>query len=413
MLDDNPPNSTFMTKKLLFLLLILAGCNRMSDEEKLLLRALQIHSAALTIDSHTDTPLYLTRDGYDFGARQDALSHGSRLDIPRMEEGGLNGVFFAVFVGQGERSEAGYEKAFNRAERVYDSVVAVVGRNAAKAELATKPEDLVRLKEAGKRAVYVGLENGYPIGKDLSLIGYFYKRGARYITLCHTENNDICDSSTDTTGHNGLSSFGAEVVKEMNRVGMMIDVSHISDKAFFDVIRLTNAPVIASHSSARAICNNPRNLTDEMLVALAENGGVAQVCLLSDYVKEMPRNPQRDSVMAELRVKYNNWNDLTDTQMDSARVEWRAMNREYPPNLASVSDLVDHIDHIVKVAGIDHVGIGSDFDGGGGLTDCFDVSDFPNITIELVRRGYSEEDIRKIWGENFLRVMRDVMGKAG
>lgn len=402
-----------MIKNLLILLVVLFGCNPMSDEEKIVLKAFQIHSDLLTVDSHTDTPLYLIRPGYDFAARQDAKSHGSKLDIPRMKDGGLDAVFFAVFVGQGERSEEGNEKAFKRAELVFDSVEAVLNRNSGEAEIASKPEDAIRLKEAGKRAIFVGLENGYPIGKNLSLVEHFYNRGARYITLCHTENNDICDSSTDSTEFNGLSEFGENVVREMNRVGMMIDVSHVSDSAFFDVIRLSTVPVIASHSSAHAICDNPRNLNDEMLVALAGNGGVVQVCLLSDYVKEMPPNPQRDSVMADLRVKYRNFSDLSDAEMDSARVEWHAMNRKFPPNLATVKDYVDHIDHIVAVAGIDHVGIGSDFDGGGGLEDCFDVSQFPNITIELVRRGYSEEDIRKIWGENLFRVMREVKSKVG
>lgn len=402
-----------MIKNLLILLVMLFGCNPMSEEERIVLKALQIHSNLLTVDSHTDTPLYLTHPGYDFAARQDAKSHGSKLDIPRMKDGGLDAVFFAVFVGQGERSEEGNEKAFKRAELVFDSVEAVLNRNSGEAELTANPDDAIRLKEAGKRAIFVGLENGYPIGNDLSLIRHFYDLGARYITLCHTANNDICDSSTDSTEFSGLSEFGENVVREMNRVGMMIDVSHVSDSAFFDVIRLSTVPVIASHSSARAICDNPRNLNDEMLADLAGNGGVVQVCLLSDYVKKMPPNPERDSVMAGLRVKYRNYSELSDAEMDSARVEWRAMNQKFPPNLATVKDYVDHIDHIVAVAGIDHVGIGSDFDGGGGLEDCFDVSQFPNITIELVRRGYSEEDIRKIWGENLFRVMREVNSKAG
>lgn len=402
-----------MAKKILFILLILAGCNQMSEEEKLVFRALQIHAGSITIDSHTDTPLYLTRPGFDFGARQDARRHGSRLDIPRMQEGGLDAVFFAIFVGQGERSDSGNLKAFTRAELIFDSVIAVVERHSSSAEIATEAEEAIQLKKSGKRAIFTGLENGYPIGKDLGLIEHFYNRGARYITLCHTQNNDICDSSNDSTEYYGLSEFGEKVVREMNRIGMMIDVSHVSDSAFYDILKLTTVPVIASHSSARAICDNPRNLTDDMLKALSENGGVAQVCLLSDYVKQMPPNPQRDSVMAILKVKYRNFADLSDAEMDSARMEWRTMNREFPPNLASVKDLVDHIDHMVSVAGIDHVGIGSDFDGGGGLEDCFDVSEFPNLTIELVRRGYSKEDIHKIWGENLLRVMREVKANAG
>jgi membrane dipeptidase len=401
-----------MFRFLILMVFIISACNTLSEEEKLVKQAMRIHKKVVTIDSHTDTPLYMTRPGYDFGQLHDARKHGSRTDLPRMEQGNLDAAFFAVFLGQGELSDEGFERAFNRAEMIFDSVTAAVNRYSDRAEIARKPEDVYNLKNAGKKAIYVGLENGYPIGFDLSKIEHYYHRGARYITLCHTRNNQICDSSTDTVFHNGLSDFGKQMIRKMNRLGMMIDVSHISDKAFYDVINLTSAPVIASHSSARAICDNPRNLTDDMLLALAENGGVVQVCLLSSYVKEMPPNPLRDSALTVIREKFNNFVDLSDEEMDQARKEWRQVNRDFPPNLATVSDLVDHIDHIVSVAGIDFVGIGSDFDGGGGLEDCYDVSQLPNITIELVKRGYSEEEIRKIWGENLLRVMRKVQNKA-
>ena len=402
-----------MNKLLLFVCLLLLAFSPVGDDEKLSSQALKIHEKAVTVDSHTDTPLYFTRSGFDIGELHNAREHGSKLDLPRMEAGGLDAVFFAVFVGQDERSSAGNEKAFQRADALFDAIDTEVKRNESKAEIALDAGDVQILKKTGKRAIYIGLENGYPIGNDLSLVQYFYDRGARYITLCHTENNDICDSSTDSVEFNGLSSFGELVVEEMNRIGMMVDVSHISDSAFFDVIRLSKAPVIASHSSARAVCDHPRNLSDEMLRALAKNGGVAQVCLLSDYVKKMPPNPQRDSAQAALRVKYRNFKNLSDEESERATAEWRTMNRQYPRILATVSDYVDHIDHIVKVAGINHVGIGSDFDGGGGLADCFDVSEFPNVTIELLRRGYTEEEITKIWGGNFFRVMEEVRKKAG
>lgn len=402
-----------MNKLLLCFCFLLLAFNPVGDDEKLYRQAMKIHQKAVTIDSHTDTPLYFTRSGFDIGVRHDAREDGSKLDLPRMETGGLDAVFFAVFVGQDERSFEGNQKALQRAVALFDAINTAVANNKSKASIALEPEDARKLKKQGKRAIYIGLENGYPIGNDLSLIQYFYDRGARYITLCHTDNNDICDSSTDSTEFNGLSSFGESVVKEMNRIGMMIDVSHISDSAFFDVIRLSKVPVIASHSSARAVCDHPRNLSDDMLVALAKNGGVAQVCLLSDYVKTMPPNPQRDSAQNALRVKYRNFKNLSDEESEMATAEWRAMNRQYPRVLATVADYVDHIDHMVKVAGIDHVGIGSDFDGGGGLADCFDVSGFPNITMELLRRGYSEEEIIKIWGGNFLRVMEEVRKKAG
>lgn len=383
-----------------------------NETERLTAKSMRIHHRAFTVDSHTDTPLSFVRGSFDPGKSHNSREDGSKLDFPRMKEGGLDAVFFAVFLGQGQRNEEANAKALLKAEEIFDSVYSVVGRNADKAGLAFTPEAAVDLAESGKSAILLGIENGYPLGNDVSLVKHFYERGARYITLCHTKNNDICDSANDTVGFNGLSDFGVEVVKEMNRVGMMIDVSHISDSSFYDVIRITNSPVIASHSSARAVCDNPRNLTDDMLLKLAENGGVAQVCILSDYVKKMPVNPLRDSAMKVLRKKYPNWSDLSEEELKNARKDWHETNMKYPPNLATVSDLVDHIDHIVKVAGIDHVGIGTDFDGGGGLADCFDVTGMPNITLELVKRGYSEKDIRKIWGENLMRVMREVQNAA-
>jgi len=402
-------------KKLLSYLLFLAiflSCQNLSEEEKILKLAHSIHQKVFTVDSHTDTPMWFVRGDFDLSEKHDARDDGSKIDFPRMEEGGMDAVFFAVFLGQGPRDVEGNAKAKQKADEIFDSAYAVVERNANLASFAYSPDEAYKIEKDGKRAVFLGIENGYPVGNDLALVEYFYNRGARYITLCHTRNNDICDSSTDSTGYNGLSPFGEDVVGEMNRLGMMIDVSHISDSSFYDVINLSKAPVIASHSSARAICDHPRNLNDDMLLKLAENGGVAQVCILSDYVKEMPPNLERDSARAALREKYRGFDDLTDEEMKSAHKEWREINKKYPSNLATVKDAVDHIDHIVAVAGIDHVGIGTDFDGGGGLADCFDVSEMPNITIELVRRGYTEDQIRKIWGGNLMRVMRDVMAYA-
>ena len=392
--------------------LLLFSCNRQANSEDPVERARKIHEKVLTVDSHTDTPLWFARGEFNLAERHNAREHGSRVDFPRMKEGGLDAVFFAVFLGQRERTTEGNQEAFERAERIFDSVHAVVKRNPGLAGIALAPLDAYQLEKEGKRAIFIGIENGYPLGNDLSLVKHFYDRGARYITLCHTRNNDICDSSTDSTEHNGLSNFGREVVKEMNRIGMMVDVSHASDQSFYDVIELSSAPIIASHSSARAVCDHPRNLTDDMLKALAENGGVAQVCNLSDYVKEMPPNPQRDSARAVLREKYRGFENLTDEEMKQARKEWYEVNRKYPRNLATVQDYVDHIDHMVDVAGIDHVGIGTDFDGGGGVEGCYDVSEMPNITIELVKRGYTEEDIEKIWGGNLMRVMKEVQEKA-
>jgi membrane dipeptidase len=378
-------------------------------------RTARIHESVLTVDTHTDTPLNLLRDSFNLAERHDPHTSGTKVDLPRMKEGGLDAQFFAVFISQGPRTDEGHEKAKNSALNILDGIYKSVDASPELAEIAKTPEDAYRLEKAGKRAIYIGVENGYPIGHDLTMVKRFYDLGARYITLCHSSNNDICDSSTDKKGpeYNGLSPFGVEVVKEMNRTGMMVDVSHISDSSFYDVIRLSKAPVIASHSCVRAICNNKRNLSDDQLKTLAKNGGVIQMCILSDYVKTPGPNPARDSAMSVLRNKYNDFQGLSEEQEKVAWKEWRQVSKQYPNTLATVKDAVDHIDHIVKLIGIDHVGIGTDFDGGGGLADCFDVSQMGNITLELVRRGYSDDDIRKIWGGNFMRVFRAVEKVAG
>lgn len=368
------------------------------------------HQRLLTLDSHTDTPLRLGREGFDIGQKNDPHQGGGKIDFPRMKQGGLDAVFFAVFVGQGARDSLGNSKAKARAQSIFDHIYHALDQYPEMASLALSSKDAVRINKTGKRAVYIGIENGYPLGTDLSMVETYYNKGARYITLCHTKNNDICDSSTDDNGteFDGLSPFGEQVVREMNRLGMMVDVSHISDSAFFDVLKTTESPVIASHSNARAVCNHPRNMTDEMLLALKENGGVVQLCVLSSYVKEQPEIPGRDSAFKALRAKYNNFQDLSEQQMQQAHEDWAATEQAFPAPLATVADLVDHLDHIVNLIGIDHVGIGTDFDGGGALSDCFDVSEIENITRELVRRGYSKRDIRKIWSGNFLRVFSAV-----
>jgi membrane dipeptidase len=385
---------------------------RPPKEERLIQKAAKIHAKAFTIDSHNDTPMWFTDTAYDFSVNHAGLRPRNRVDLPRMEQGGLDAAFFAVFVGQGERSMKGNEKALKQALNTFEAINKTVKQNSSKAELAINASDGNNIEKQGKRAVYIGLENGYPIGNDLNNVAQFYKLGARYITLCHTKNNDICDSSTDTTEHNGVTEFGKQVITEMNRLGMMVDVSHISDKSFKDVLQISKTPVIASHSCARALCDNPRNLSDDLLMSLAENGGVIQMCILSSYVKTPLPNPKRDSAQAVLRTKYNGFNNLSDSLMTIARREWYETDEKYPQVLASVADVVDHIDHIVKVAGINHVGIGTDFDGGGAVKGCEDVSEMGNITLELVRRGYKKGQIEKIWGKNLLRVMKSVENYA-
>jgi len=371
----------------------------------------RIHERALTVDTHCDTPMNMIERGTDIGKRNTT----GKVDLPRMKEGGLDAIFFAVFTGQKERNEANYSEAYRLANEMIDTTMAAIKRYGNLAEIAVTAEDATRIEKTGKRAIYIGMENGFPLAKEIGRVEEFYKKGVRYITLCHSFNNDICDSSTDPRGpeHNGLSAFGRQVVMEMNRLGMIIDVSHISDKSFFDVVSLSLAPVIASHSSVRAIAHHNRNLSDAMLKALAKNGGVIQICLLDEYIKDPDTTNEGFQKITELRkTYYSRWDSLTGDEKAEFRRKRNELEEKYPAILPTVKDYVDHIDYVAKLVGIKHVGIGSDFDGGGGLSDCQDVSQFPNITRELLKRGYSEKDICKIWGGNFFRVFRKVEDTA-
>ncbi len=388
--------------------LLLCACS--TGEEQLVKKAEKIHQKYLTVDTHCDTPIEILNSAFDLGVRHDK----GCVDFPRMNEGGLNAEFFAVFIGQGPRNDSAYTRVHEQTLKIFSAILEDVEKNSNMASVALSPEQAYKLKKEKKISAFIGVENGYPIGKDISRVKQYYDIGARYITLCHSSNNDICDSSTDPNGpeHNGLSAFGKEVVREMNRIGMIIDVSHISDKAFQDVIETSAAPVIASHSSSRALCSSPRNLTDDMLLALKSNGGVIQICILSSYIKTPEPNPELDAKLKELRDKYGDFKALNDEQRKSIRNErWEIQNKYR--KLATVADVVDHIDHVVQVVGINHVGIGTDFDGGGGVDGCRSVAEMKNITIELLRRGYSNADIGKIWGGNVMRVLNEVQKVAG
>ncbi len=392
----------------------MSGCSNIIQlkESKLDRKAHNIHQKILTIDTHCDTPMRLSRPEFEIGERHDPDAQGGRVDLVRMQEGGLDAMFFAVFVWQGERTPDGNAKAKASTLRTLNAIRASIARHIHLAEIAYSPDEILQIVRKNKRAILIGLENGYGIGNDLSLIKNYYDLGVRYITLCHMKNNDICDSANDSTEYGGLSEFGRQVIHEMNRVGMLIDVSHISDTAFYDVLEFSQAPVFASHSGCRAICDNPRNLSDEMLKALAEKDGVVQINLYTGYIKSGIENAARDSALNVYWTKYPDLDEMNLDQRLIAYHERDILEKQYPPRLASVADLVDHIDHVVRLIGIEHVGIGSDFDGGGALKDCLDVSQMENITRELVRRGYTEKEIAKIWGGNFLRVWKSARAIA-
>ncbi|MBT8402370.1 MAG: dipeptidase [Gemmatimonadetes bacterium] len=329
-----------------------------------------LHDRLLTIDTHDDIPFDFATDTVD------AYDGDRQVSITKMEDGGLDVGFFIVYVGQTERTPENMERARERAIQKFEAIHRMTSRYPDFIELAYTADDVERIVADGKLCAAIGIENGFVIGRDLGLLRTYHDMGARYITLAHGGHNDIADSATpreslgdDPEGeHRGISAFGETVIAEMNRIGIMVDVSHISKAAMMDAVRLSRAPVIASHSSTRALADHPRNLDDEQLRALAENGGVVQIVALGDYVKVQP--PEGGSP-------------------------------------ATVADFVDHIDHAVDVAGLEHVGISSDFDGGGGVVGWNDASETLNVTAELVLRGYTEAEIAQLWGGNTLRVWRE------
>ena len=397
-----------------------------ANDTALLARARAIHSRVLTIDTHKDIP-----DNFAT-PEADPKTMNAQVNLDKMKAGGYDMAFFAVYVGQGARTDSGdavakaramtkFNAIHRMAEQMYPNLI----------EIAYSPEDAVRIHNAGKLVAAIGIENGWVIGHDLALIKKYYELGARYMTLAHMSNNDICDSSTDPRGPewHGLSPFGRQVVAEMNRVGMMVDVSHVSRECMMQATALSTSPVIGSHSSTTAVANAPRNMDDEMLAAIKKNGGVVQMVAVAEYVKIQPA--ERQAAINQINEEFFGPAPARGTgergggrgggrgaQLAALSPEKRAdydqrikaIDKRWPP--ANVADFVNHIDHAVKIAGIDHVGISSDFDGGGGVDGWRDATETFNVTLELVRRGYGEEDIRKLWGGNTLRVMGENQRRA-
>lgn len=394
-------------KKLFILFLLFPFAILAQNEAKLLRKAEKIHQKAFTVDTHADAPINMMKEGFDIAQKHNFDEDGTQIDFPRMKEGGMDAMFFAVYLGQGKRSPEGNAEAKEKALKIFEKIHEAVKKNPDVAELAVSAKDGYRIEKAGKRAVFIGMENGWPVGNDLANLKLYYDLGLRYITLSHSFNNDICDSSSDPEGaeFNGLSKFGEEVVKEMNRLGIIIDISHVSDSTFYDVIRLSKAPVFASHSSCRALCNHWRNMNDDMIRTLAKNGGVIQINFVPDFLKKP--NEQHAVSIKELRMKMMRA-ETTAEEQKVIEQELKKLKEKYKSDIPTVKEAVDHIEHVIKLVGIDHVGIGMDMDGGGQLQECKDVSEIKNITIELLRRGYSAKDIKKIWGGNTMRVLSAV-----
>ncbi len=396
-------------------LLGLAGCSRQQaappSAEAIESLARQIHANVITIDTHVDIPVDFATDTVDPGERGRFQN-----DLVKMEEGGLDAAFFIVYVGQGERTAAGNAAATAAGMNKFNAIRRMTTElYPDRIELAYSADDVERIHAEGKRVALIGVENAYALGDDVSSWSRFHELGARYVSLTHNGHNDFGDSSVEMerlgdTGPEwgGMSPLGREAVAELNRLGIMVDVSHAGRETMLQTVAASRAPVIASHSSVRAIADHARNLDDEQLRALAAAGGVAQMTALGAFVKVQP---ERNEALSAARERFSisssaDIEALDDEQRSAWELAMSDIDSRFPP--ATVQDFVDHIDHAVSVAGIDHVGISSDFDGGGGIIGWNNSAETFNVTHEMVRRGYTEEQIRKLWGGNLLRVMREV-----
>lgn len=394
--------SYFRLIALLFVCSMTQASSQTPSDEALRAKAQKLAQEFIIVDTHIDAPEQMREKWQDISQR---VTEGE-FDYPRAKEGGLKAPFMSIFTGADEETKG---TAYKSAEEMIEMVYKFSKDWPDKFAVATSVSDVTKQTKKGKIALCMGMENGAPLEGKLSRIAYFHKRGIRYITLTHGKDNHISDSSYDTTRTwKGLSLFGVEVVAEMNRVGIMVDISHVSDDAFYHVMKITKAPAIASHSSCRYFTPGfERNMSDDMIKALAQNGGVIQINFGSDFVNEEYRKKEtvgRKEVEAYFRANKFSWRD------SAGRAYVDRYRKEHPIGYADIADVVAHIDHVVKLVGVDYVGLGSDFDGVGDSlpTGLKDVSQYPNLIYELLKKGYSEKDIQKICGANLLRVWSKV-----
>jgi membrane dipeptidase len=419
-------------------------------DDALVKKARAIHERVIALDTHDDINVA------DFTPERNYTQDlGNQVNLPKMTAGGLDAAFFIVYVGQGPLTTEGYDSAYQQAIAKFDAIHRLTEKIAPdKVELALTSADVRRINKAGKKVALIGVENGYPLGDASTAakrVQEFHTRGARYLSLAHNGHSQLADSNTgETTGewlHNGLSDLGKQVIADLNRVGIMVDLSHPSKQANLQAIALSKAPVIASHSAARALCDHSRDLDDEQLLAIKKNGGVVQTVAFASYVKTPPPpTAERQAALSKLEADFGlpagslgrggrggrgrgatagagtaaggagrgrgrggALAQLPDDERVEAEQRLAEIDKQFPPPpRANVKDFVDHIDYITKKIGIDHVGISSDFDGGGGIDGWNDASETFNVTLELVRRGYTEDQIAKIWSGNLLRVMEQV-----
>ncbi|WFC42330.1 dipeptidase [Pseudoxanthomonas sp. SE1] len=373
-----------------------------------------MHEAALVLDTHLDTPANLRRPGWSIVDNHQQEGDLSQVDLPRMKEGGLDGGFWVIYTAQGARDAAGKRAARDHGLERLASILEMLAAHSADMELALTADDAERIAAAGKRVSFISMENAAPLANDPSLLTAYHRLGLRMLGITHVRNNDFGDSSTDPAGAEwkGLSPAGRALVAEANRLGIVLDASHASDAVFDQLLALSSAPIVLSHTSADKLYDHPRNIDDARIRQLAAKGGVIHVNAYGGYLVDIPKIPEREAAMESLSKKYGPENRLPADRVADYLAERRAIEARYPAMRATFDDYMAHLLHILNVAGVDHVGIGADWDGGGGVVGMEDVSALPRITEALLAAGYSEADIRKIWGGNLLRVLRQTQAAA-
>ena len=366
------------------------------------------HQSIMVLDSHLDTPAYFHTLGYNFSERGDFDVDGTHVDLPRMKEGGLDGGFWVIYTPQGPLDEASYVAARNMALLRQMSIREMAARYHEDVALAFTAEDAARLHSEGRRIVYQSMENAYPLGTDVSMLETFYIGGLRMVAPAHFRNSQFADSATDVSPlHGGLSELGEELVREANRLGMILDGSHASDDSVRDMLALSTTPIILSHSGPQGVYNHARNLPDDLLLEIAADGGVIQVNAFGAYLELLTPTPERTAAIAELQARLGDPAAMDAETLADYRQAMRALGREFPPPRSTFEKFMEHLLYTLELVGPDHVGIGADWDGGGGVDGMKDVTYLPRITEALLDAGYSEDDIRKIWGENMIRLLTE------
>ncbi len=393
---------------ILVLATLMSGCNPGSNDDDPFAEARALHDHFITLDTHLDTPVHFSRPGWDIMERHDFFSDRSQVDYPRMQEGGLDGGFWVIFTQQGPRTPEDHAMALDHGLLVAMRIREMVARNHEYFELALTASDAQRIVDAGRKVVYISIENGYPLGTDPRLLETFYRLGARMFGPVHFANNELGDSATDPSGPewHGLSEAGKAFVAEANRLGMVLDASHASDDVFDQMLELSATPIVLSHSGARAIYDHPRNRDDARLKRLAEQGGVIQMNAFGAYLRPVHQPPARITALRELRQEFGSLLGMSPEQVAAMAERRREIDEEFPVDHPDLDDFMAHMLHVLDLIGPDHVGIGADWDGGGGVEGMWDVTAQPRITKRLIEAGYTEADLAKIWGGNVLRLLQ-------